>query len=628
MAGHIPESFIEELLSRVDIVEIIRESISTSTPLRRAGANYVSRCPFHTEKTPSFTVSQSKQFYHCFGCGAHGNALRFLMEYSGYHFVDAIESLAMRAGLKVPKEAEELKNETRFDKIYEMLTKASQYFQQQLFKHPTKLRAIDYLKGRGITGKTARSFHIGYAPEGWDGILQALGHPEALEHPSQNHPAGLPASPSADNLSHLLESGLLVASNKGHKDRYYDRFRDRIMFPIRDRRGRVVGFGGRVIEKGEPKYLNSPETVVFNKSQQVYGLYEARAANRTLTSLIVVEGYLDVVTLAQFGINNVVATLGTALTDKHLDLLFKQVNELYFCFDGDEAGRVAQKRALTLCVPLIKEGRTVKFIILPNGEDPDSFVRKNGKAGFVSKLQEAKSLSDFLFESLSAHLDLNSIEGRSELARTARALIQKFPAGVFQDLMLERLEQLTGMAPGTLVKRAGFYAKRSNAYPIKNMLPKKILPPTTAFKAIGLLLKHRELIKSIDKLGDLTGVDTPGTQLLCAMIEILRKDPILAIEVIEQQVAGLQLKADKDIGVLGSPGSFRLTDIMSYADSVPIEGLEAELLGALERLRERAKEQQLELLLQRAKEGTLTMLEKTELKQLLQQSTTTVEGKG
>lgn len=591
MAGHIPESFIEELLSRVDIVEIINEA----TPLRRAGANYVSRCPFHTEKTPSFTVSQTKQFYHCFGCGAHGNALRFLMEHSGYHFVDAIESLASRVGLKVPKEAEELKNETRFEQLFDVLAKASEYFQQQLLKHPTKMRAIDYLKGRGITGKTARSFRIGLAPEGWDNLLQSLGQ-------------------TADNTANLLAAGLLVANEKGH---YYDRFRDRIIFPIRDRRGRVIGFGGRVIDKGEPKYLNSPETAVFNKGHQVYGLYEARAANRTLDALVVVEGYLDVVTLAQFGISNVVATLGTALTDKHLELLFKQVNELYFCFDGDEAGRAAQKRVLHLCVPQIKEGRTVKFVILPKEEDPDSFVRKNGKVAFLAKLQEAKSLSDFLFESLSAHLDLSSIEGRSELVRTGKALIQKFPQGVFQDLMLERLEQFAGMKSGSLLKKAGFqnypnnyqnnYSSRgTQAYPMKKPLAKTTLPPSTAFRAIALLLKYRELIGTIEKLADLTGVDTPGTELLCAIIEILRKDPSLAIETIEEITSK-------------SIGNFRLTDIISYADSVPQEGIEAELRGALDRLSERSQEQQMELLLQRAKEGTLTMLEKTELKQLLQQ---------
>lgn len=586
MAGHIPESFIEELLSRVDIIEIINET----TPLRRAGANYVSRCPFHNEKTPSFTVSQSKQFYHCFGCGAHGNALRFLMEHSGYHFVEAIEFLAGRLGLKIPKEAEDLKNETRFEKIYTMLAKASDYFQQQLLKHPTKMRAIDYLKSRGITGKMARSFHIGLAPEGWGGILQALGQ-------------------TPEDIADLVAAGLLVANEKGH---YYDRFRDRIIFPIRDRRGRVVGFGGRVIDKGEPKYLNSPETAVFNKSQQVYGLYEARAANRTLESLIVVEGYLDLVSLAQFGVSNVIATLGTAFTEKHLELLFKQVNELYFCFDGDEAGLAAQKRTLNLCVPHIKDGRTVKFVILPKGEDPDSFVRKNGKIAFLAKLQEAKSLSDFLFESLSSHLDLNSIEGRSELVRTAKSLIQKFPVGIFQDLMLERLEQVAGMSPGTLVKRSGtntFNTRKNSLYAEKQRGSKKILPPSTAFRAIALLLKHRELIKIIEKLGDLTGVDTPGTELLYAIIEILRKDPGLAIETIEQHISKREIFSE----------NFRLTDIMSYADSVPIEGIEAELLGAIKRLEERAQEQQTERLLQRAKEGTLTMLEKTELKQLLQQ---------
>lgn len=611
MTGHIPESFIEELLSRVDIVEIIR---SAGTPLRKMGANFVSRCPFHTENTPSFTVSETKQFYHCFGCGAHGNAIRFLMEHSGYHFLDAIEFLATKFGLKVPKEAEEIRKETRFEQVYELLKKASEYYQQQFIHHPAKMRAIDYLKERGITGKTARSFHLGFAPSGWEGLIQTLGQ-------------------TPENIAHLLEAGLLVANNKGH---YYDRFRDRIMFPIRDRRGRVVGFGGRVIDTGEPKYLNSPETSVFNKSQQVYGLYEARAANRTLESLIVVEGYLDVVTLSQFGISNVVATLGTALTDKHLELLFKQVNELYFCFDGDDAGQAAQKRALNLCVPQIKDGRTVKFVHLPKGEDPDSFIRKNGKIGFSTKLQEAKSLSDFLFESLSIHLDLNSIEGRSELVRTARVLIQKFPNGIFRDLMFERLEQFAGIAPGTITGRRDVYGQRTynnpkdSAYPsrnprqdnrlryLTNPIKNKTLPPSSAYRAIALLLKYRELIKSIEKLGDLTGVDTPGTELLCVMIEILRKEPELSIDGILQQVQQIQVSGSGQV-LENLVGNVTLTDIMSCADSVPEEGVEAELLGALKRLEERAREQQLELLLKQAKEGTLTMLEKTELKLLLQQ---------
>lgn len=577
MTGHIPESFIEELISRADIVEII----STRIPLKRQGANYSAKCPFHTEKSPSFTVSPSKQFYHCFGCGAHGSVIRFLMEFEGIHFVEACESLASRLGMVIPMDNDNnMIQSSSHHQIYTLLEEANKFFQLQL-RQPIGKRAIEYLKARGLTGQTAKTFELGFAPPGWDNLVSALKGDEA-------------------RFKDLIEAGLVIRKDE---DRYFDRFRDRVMFPIRDRRGRVIGFGGRILDKGTPKYLNSPETPVFSKGQEVYGFYEARLKNRHLTSLIVVEGYIDVLCLSQFGIENVVATLGTALSEKHLELLFRHVSELYFCFDGDTAGRAAAKKALNSCLPYMKEGRRIKFIFLPNSEDPDSFVRRQGKAAFLDLLQHATSLSDYLFDSLSATLDLNHIDGRAELVTRSRPLIARLPKGVLQQMMFERLSELTKLPQQMHQKRGNFKNQFSNQHRSSSIDPL----PSPALRALAMLLDDKNLLSLISIPHGFEEVDIPGTTLLCAIIDIFRKDPGISVDSLEKHLA-------EECATY-----FKSIDLKSILRFIPEHGKEAEFAGALARLEERAAEQALELLLLKSKSKALSPEEKVQLRYLIDQ---------
>lgn len=616
MTGHIPESFIEELLSRIDIVEVI----SSRIPLKRQGANYSAKCPFHTEKSPSFTVSPTKQFYHCFGCGAHGSVIRFLMEYDSIHFVEACESLAESAGLTLPVEIEKGSKASLHKQIYQTLKKANQFFQNVL-RTPQGKKAIEYLKSRGLTGHTAKFFEIGFAPPGWDNLIN--------EFQKEKEP-----------LRDLLEAGLVIEkvierkdrdteknnhnnnhsqnqnqnqnqsqshSHNPHQSQYYDRFRDRITFPIRDSRGRILGFGGRILGNEQPKYLNSPESPVFSKGHEVYGLYEARQKNSKLTHLIVVEGYIDVLCLSQFGIDNVVATLGTALTEHHLKLLFRQVSELYFCFDGDTAGKAAAHKAMKNCLPHMKEGRRVKFIFLPNGEDPDSFVRRQGKAAFLNLIQKATSLSDYLFDSLSITLDLKHIDGRAELVRRAKPLIAELPKGVLQQMMYERLSELSGVPQNTqgyLSKRKGDFKKKFGHQHIASSAEP---PPSPALRAVAMLLNDRNLLCLISEPIRFMEVDIPGTTLLCVLIDILRKEPEISLENLEDKLPE------------ECANYFKSIDLKNILRFVPKDGQEAELTGALGRLKERAAEQALEKLLLKAKENALSSEEKLELRYLIDQ---------
>ncbi|NIP82922.1 MAG: DNA primase, partial [Gemmatimonadetes bacterium] len=352
MAGRIPRQFIDDLLSRVDIVDVVDEYV----PLKKGGKDHKACCPFHNEKTPSFTVSADKQFYHCFGCGAHGTAIGFLMEYAHMDFVEAVEDLAARAGLEVPREAGSGQREESLQPIYDILARASAWYQKQLRQHPEAGSAKDYLKGRGLSGEIAAQFQLGFAPTGWDNLLGAIGATDA-------------------ERALMARAGLLVDKGGGG---FYDRFRGRVIFPILDRRGRTIGFGGRVLGDDTPKYLNSPESAIFHKGRELYGLYQARKAAGKPERLIVVEGYMDVVALAQHGIRNAVATLGTAATEAHLEQLFRVSQDVVFCFDGDEAGRRAAWRALETALPAMHDGRQAFFMFLPEGQDPDSLVRERG----------------------------------------------------------------------------------------------------------------------------------------------------------------------------------------------------------------------------------------------------------
>ena len=435
MPGRIPQSFINDLIERVDIVEVIDSRVS----LKRAGKNLQALCPFHDEKTPSFSVNPEKQFYYCFGCGATGTSLRFLMEYEGLEFVDAVETLAQIAGVEVPREAGSRK---QIDTdLYEILSSADRYYRSALRDPKLSGKAVEYLQSRGINGVTARDFGIGFAPAGWDGLKQAL-----TEFPE----------------SKLIEAGMLVRNDAG---RVYDRFRDRITFPIRDTRGRVVGFGGRVLDDEKPKYLNSPETEVFQKSRELYGLFEARRALRELPRLLVVEGYMDVVALAQHGIPNAVATLGTATGQTHYEKLFRYTREIVCCFDGDSAGRGAAWKALSSAFPVLREGLQLRFMFVGDGEDPDTLIRSEGGAKFNQHIEASISAGDYFFREIASGLDLTSMDARARLADLAMPLIGKLPDGLYRRMMVERLSREAQISIAAIEKRVGvsFRARTSES---------------------------------------------------------------------------------------------------------------------------------------------------------------------
>jgi len=429
MAGRIPQSFIDDVLDRTDIVELIDQRVK----LKRTGRNYSARCPFHDEKTPSFSVNPERQFYYCFGCGAGGNALGFMMEYDRLDFVGAIESLAQRQGMEVPREQSDdsAKDQTR-RKLYELMAQCSAFFQDQLhrgqLREPAAQRAVDYLKNRGLNGQICNEFGIGFVPPGWDHLLSTLGK-------------------DAGTQQQLLDAGMLIEKEQGG---FYDRFRDRVMFPIRDARGRVIAFGGRVLGDEKPKYLNSPETAIFHKHRELYGLYEAMQANRHLQKLLVVEGYMDVVALAQFDIRFAVATLGTSIGEDHADKLFRHVSDVVFCFDGDNAGRAAAQRALQAVLPMMQDGRQARFLFLPETEDPDSIVRKHGREHFLWLIDNAKPLSELVFDTAADGLDLKQMDARARFSKLAMNLIQRLPVGVFRELMLKELAERTGLSSSAM----------------------------------------------------------------------------------------------------------------------------------------------------------------------------------
>ncbi len=425
MAGLIPQSFIDDLLNRTDIVDVV----SSRVQLKKAGKNYTACCPFHKEKTPSFSVSPDKQFYYCFGCGAGGNALGFLMDHDNLDFPQAIEDLAKAAGMEVPREESGRPHKPRQptdSPLYPLLTAAADFYRQALKSHPQRKAAVDYLKGRGLTGEIARDFGLGFAPPGWDNLYKHL---------------------SSDTLQQkaMIDAGLLVENAETGKR--YDRFRDRVMFPIRDSRGRIIAFGGRVLGDDKPKYLNSPETAVFHKGQELYGLFEARKNNRNLDEIIVVEGYMDVIALAQQGLRNAVATLGTATSEEHLKRLFRVVPSVLFCFDGDQAGRNAAWRALEATLSSLQDGRRARFLFLPEGEDPDTLVRSEGTDAFRARInQHAQPLADYFFQQLTEEADPRSLEGKAHMATLAAPLIDKVPGANLKSLMRMRLLEITGLS--------------------------------------------------------------------------------------------------------------------------------------------------------------------------------------
>jgi DNA primase len=506
MAGKIPQHFIDDLLNRVDIIELIDGRV----PLKKAGREYHACCPFHSEKTPSFTVSPTKQFYHCFGCGAHGTAIGFLMEYDNMEFVEAIEELAKGAGVEVPREVSE--NRPRQDKsapdLYDLMQRATNFYSQQLRIHPESNPAVDYLKGRGLSGEVVRDFNIGYAPPGWDNLFKAMG---------------------GQNPQLLITAGLLVEKEGGKR---YDRFRDRIMFPIRDRRGRVIAFGGRVLGDDKPKYLNSPETPIFHKGHELYGLYEARQAFRELPRLLVVEGYMDVVALAQYGIRYAVASLGTAVTPEHLEQLFRASDEVVFCFDGDRAGRDAAWRGLEIALPLMRDGRRLRFMFMPDGEDPDTLVRQIGSEAFEQQLTRAPSLDEFLIEQFKLQGDFKRMDGQARLVEQSRPLLAKLPEGIYRHKLLERLSPLANIAPDKLAQMLGLSSTSAAPNRMRHQPPSRPngqkQQPSQLRHAITLLLQHPGLAASAGDPQRFAALQQPGVSLLIELIELLQSRPHLS----------------------------------------------------------------------------------------------------
>ena len=490
MAGQIPQDFIDDLLARVDVVDIVDQRVT----LKKSGTNYSACCPFHNEKTPSFTVSQTKQFYHCFGCSANGNAIRFLMEYEGMHFVDAIETLAESVGMEIPRNAQA--NQPRDDTkpLYTLMESVAAFYRSQLKNAP---EAIEYLKERGLDGETAKRFGIGFIPDGWDTLQQHFPNEESA----------------------LTKTGMLIKPDGGKRP--YQRFRNRIMFPIRDRRGRVIGFGGRVMDNQEPKYLNSPETPLFHKGSELYGLYEARKAAQDSNSVIVVEGYMDVVALAQHGIDNAVATLGTAANQQHSQTLYKAVSTIIFCFDGDRAGRAAAWRALQATLPCLQDGRDAHFLFLPDGEDPDSVVKAGGAAGFNDLLAQRIPIIDFLYQHLASDVDMTSIGGKATLAEKSKPLLATIPAGVYKQLAMRRLESLIGLSMGS--ERA-VHASKPQAAPRKRT--DGGLTPMS--RAVLLCLQHPLVVQHVPADDYEISQDLPGSDVLLKLIAYCDATPSIS----------------------------------------------------------------------------------------------------
>lgn len=586
MRGLIPDSFIDELLARVDIVDVIERRV----PLKKAGREWTACCPFHDERTPSFYVSPAKQFFHCFGCGAHGSAIKFLMDYERLEFPDAVEELAQSVGLTVPREGgrDDRPREDKTD-LYALLDASCCWYQQQL---PRSAEAQAYCKKRGLDADTIARFRLGWAPAGYDGVTKALGNtPRRMEL--------------------LGEAGMVSTGERGSK---YDRFRERLMFPILDRRGRVIAFGGRVLsgsssaspsredqeagipartpEKSSPKYLNSPETPLFHKGRELFALWQVKQANANLQRIVVVEGYMDVIALHQAGLPIAVATLGTATTPEHTELLFRAAPDVVFCFDGDRAGRAAAWKALDAALPRLRDGRQAYFLFLPEGEDPDTLVRKEGKDGFEQRLKNATPLSDYFFDELSHDVDMASLDGRARLAERARPLIARLPDGAFRDLMAQELERRSG-ASARLAAQPAAQAQRPVA-----------AQRSLVRSAIALLLAQPGMADQVEKPYRFLRLDKPGVGLLAELLDVARSrpgiNPALLVEHFAERAEYPALQKLVAAAVVGEPEAQRI-----------------EFMEALARMDEQAVALRREALHAKMRSGPLDDAEKTELRELL-----------
>ncbi len=565
MSGLISENFINELLTRVDIVDVVERRV----PLKKAGREWTACCPFHDERTPSFTVSPQKQFYHCFGCGAHGSAIGFLMNYEHLEFQDAVEELAQAVGLQVVYEngRDKRPREDRSD-LYTLLDQAAGWYQKQL---PQSEAARAYCEQRGLDAEIIERFRIGWAPPAWDGILKHLGR-------------------GPEQVKQLEQAGMLSTGQGGKK---YDRFRGRLMFPIMDRRGRVIAFGGRVLNKDEsPKYLNSPETPLFHKGRELFGLWQVRQAGGKLERLVVVEGYMDAIALHQAGLPVAVATLGTATTPEHTERLFRSAPEVIFCFDGDRAGRAAAWKALDAALPCLRDGRQAGFLFLPDGEDPDSLVRSEGKDGFVQRMDQATPLSDYLFDTLSRDINTTSIDGRARLAEQARPLLARLPDGAFRDLMGQELERRTGAQATPAVATT----RQATSRPAPGKL-------SLVRKAVTLLLARPSLADELVAPYPFADLDKPGVELLARLIDVIHAHPGMHTAALLEH-----FREQPEYGTLQKLATVPMIDNLD---------LDHEFRGALAQMQRQVGEQRIAALLAQQSAGGLDEAGKSELRELL-----------
>lgn len=579
MKGSIPRSFIDDLVARTDIVELINSRVK----LKKAGRDYQACCPFHYEKSPSFTVSQSKQFYHCFGCGVHGNVISFLMEYDKLEFPEAIEELAALHGLEVPREnvinregKPQASYKTRRN-LYELLDLVAKFYQQQLTQDST---SQIYLQQRGLSQEIIDRFEIGFSPNAMDAVLRRFG----------NNP---------EEVQKLLDTGMLSKNDRGS---VYDRFRNRVMFPIRDKRGRVIAFGGRVLGDEKPKYLNSPESATYHKGNELYGLYQALQHNENPEFLFVVEGYMDVVALAQFGVNNAVASLGTATTGEQIQLMFRATEQVICCYDGDRAGRDAAWRALENALPYLHDGRQLKFIFLPDGEDPDTFIRSQGKEGFERYLEKAQTLSEFLFDSLLSQVDLSTKEGASKLASLAIPLIKRIPGEMLRLYLRNMLGQKLGILDPTqleamLPQKAVEKVENRHNMPRIERTPMRLL--------IALLLQNPQLVRHVpEDVSFLQSLEEKGFDLFLALVQICHDN--LGIS-----MGGL-LEHLRE-----SPHYRHLVALANWDHLVSPENVENTFIDTLDFFYKKLVERQIEILMAKDRTTGLNQQEKQELMLLL-----------
>ncbi len=592
MLGRIPPALIEEIRVKADLLEWLQPHLR----LKKSGAQWVACCPFHHEKTPSFFVNPIKQRYRCFGCGKQGDIIQFLID-QGMSFQDAITALAERLGLSAQlNEALRTADPTleELQPLYHLLNKATIFYMKQFKAHPKGEQAIGYLKNRGITGSTAKRFRLGYAPPGWHNLQKIIS-------PTENQ---------AKCLEIGLKTGLLSVSTQGGPP--YDRFRERILFPISDLRGRILGFGGRVLDDSKPKYLNSPETPVFHKSQIVYGLYEAKQANpHGLIDLLVVEGYFDVLSLSQAGITRVVATLGTALTNQHIDILFQHSDDIFFGFDGDNAGQDAAWKALLLCLPHLKDGRRVGFVFFPSGEDPDSFLKKAGLHAFSTQLARRRSLPDFFFEKLARGVDLTQIDGRAKLVSLGQSLLSQLPPGAFQTMMLNRLAEISGLSPSQLAPQVIALPRPSVRfdYPRKQKNARGNLSVSSlVLRLIAFLSKNKDFIPPFQQLNwSAANLSSAYAYLALLQAQLREKNHDLSEALIACHAH--------------YPTIISMEQLQEQINAIPDIDLQAEWQGLLQKLLKQQIDQETDYWLKKAKEGEkLSMAEMNHLNSLLRQA--------